>query len=245
LVYAYVERWGKQDKSSPVWERKMILDRRRFLQTTSSLGLVVATGGVTMLGSSMLATPANAQNVDAQEVKGLFEDQPLPDMVMGKDDAPVTIVEYASMTCPHCKNFHQGTLKKLEETYIKQGKVKLIFREFPLDNLAAAASMLARCSPKENYYPMLDVLFAQQAQWSHSDDPVKELLRIARLGGFSEESFKACLTNQEVLNGITAVRSRAAKEFKVNATPTLFVNGKKYSGDLSFKTLSALIDSLL
>ncbi len=223
----------------------MILDRRRFLEGSSSLGLVAAAGGVATFGSALLTNPASAQEASAQEVKGLYDDLPIPDMVMGKEDAPVTIVEYASMTCPHCKNFHEGALKKIKETYVKEGKVKVIFREFPLDNLAAAASMLARCAPKENYYPMLDVLFAQQQQWSHSDDPVKELLRIARLGGFSEESFKACLTNQEVLNGITAVRSRASKEFKVNATPTLFINGKKYSGDLSFKTLSALIDSLL
>lgn len=217
----------------------MKLDRRRFLEGSSSMGLLVAASGAATFGSSMAVQPASAQ-----EVKGLYDDLPLPDMSVGKDDAPITIVEYASMTCPHCKTFHEGALKQLKETYVASGKVRVIFREFPLDNLAAAAAMLARCAPGDNYFPMLDVLFAQQEKWSRSDDPVSELLRISRLGGFSEESFKACLGNQEVLNGISAVRSRASKLFDIRGTPTLFIDGVKYSGDLSFKSLSKAIDAL-
>jgi protein-disulfide isomerase len=200
---------------------------------------LAAATGAAALGSSMLAGPASAQ-----EIKGFYDDLPMPDMAMGKDDAPVTLVEYASMTCPHCKTFHEGALKKLKETYVVSGKVRVIFREFPLDNLAAAAAMLARCAPGDNYFPMLDVLFAQQEQWSRSDDPVSELLRISRLGGFSEESFKACLGNQEVLNGISAIRSRASKLFDIRGTPTVFLNGAKYSGDLSYKSLTKAIDAL-
>ncbi len=218
----------------------MKLTRRRILESTSSLGLIFSTFGAATFGQAFIPSIAIAA-----QVEGLYDDLPLPDMVIGNDDAPVTIVEYASMTCPHCKMFHESVLKKLKEKYISAGQVKLIFREFPLDNLAAAAAMLARCATNDKFFPMLDLLFAQQEKWSRTDDPVSELLRISRLAGFSEETFNACLRNQKVLDGITAVRARGAEKFGVQATPTIYIGGEKFSGDLSFDGVSKAIDLLL
>ncbi|MGF7008811.1 DsbA family protein [Aminobacter sp. BE322] len=174
----------------------------------------------------------------------LLEAGPLPEMVLGKADAPVTIVEYASMTCPHCARFHETTLPELTKKYIDTGKVRLLYREFAFDPLAEAGFMLARCS-KDNYFPMVDVLFKQQQTWAASQNPKDALLQIARLAGFTQESFEACLTDQKLLDDIRAVRARGEKDFAVDSTPTFFINGKLYKGAMSIEEMSAIIDGML
>jgi protein-disulfide isomerase len=174
----------------------------------------------------------------------LLEAGPLPEMSLGKADAPVTIVEYASMTCPHCAHFHDKTLPELKTKYIDAGKARLIFREFPFDPRAEAGFMLARCS-KDNYFPMVDVLFKQQESWAGAKDAREALLQISKLAGFTQESFEACLTDQKLLNEIRSVRTRGAEEFKVDSTPTFFINGKQYKGALSVEEVSAIIDGML
>ena len=138
----------------------------------------------------------------------------LPDMIMGDDKAPVTVIEYASMTCPHCAHFQETTFPELKKRYIDTGKVRYIFREFPLDSLAAAAFMLARCAgenDKSKYFAMVDTLFRQQRQWA-VEKPIPPLLAIAKQAGFTEKTFDACLANQKVLDGIESMRQRAAKQ---------------------------------
>lgn len=218
----------------------MKIDRRKFLDSSAKIALFAGAAGIVSL-----APVAGVDTAKAQQVSGLYDDLPLPDKVLGNADAPVTIVEYASMTCPHCKNFHEGTLKELKEKYIETGKVKLIFREFPLDNRAVAAAMLARCAPADKYFPMLDILFAQQSEWSRAKDPRPILFNISKLAGFSKETFEACIANAEIFKGIKEMRARGGDKFKVNATPTLFIGGVKFSGELSFKGVSAAIDALL
>jgi protein-disulfide isomerase len=169
----------------------------------------------------------------------------LKDIAIGKDDAKVTIIEYASMTCPHCRQFHEATLPDITKKYLDTGKARLVLREFPFDPRATAAFMLARCSAEDKHYAMISVLFQQQDVWARADDAQAALLQIARLAGFSEESFKACLTNQKLLNDVNAVRERATKDFGVESTPTFFINGKKYTGALSVEEMSAIIDSML
>jgi protein-disulfide isomerase len=135
------------------------------------------------------------------DVAQLMQPGALPEMSLGKPEAPVTIVEYASMTCPHCAHFHATTLPELKTKYIDTGKVRLIMREFPFDPRAEAGFMLARCS-KENYFPMVDVLFKQQANWVSVDNGKDALLQLAKLAGFSQQSFEACLTDQKLLDQI-------------------------------------------
>ena len=156
----------------------------------------------------------------------------------------MTIVEYASMTCSHCATFHVNTYPKLKEKYIDTGKVRLILREFPFDPRAEAGFMLARCAD-DKYFPMVDALFKQQSNWAPVQDARTALLNIAKLAGFTQQSFEACLTNQELLNDVRAVRQRAANDFDVTATPTFFINGKKYAGAMSIEEFSAIIDPML
>ena len=194
------------------------------------------------------ATPVQAVKVpEAQgtaDMAKLVEAGSLPDMIIGKADAPVTIVEYASMTCPHCAHFHETTLPALKTKYIDTGKARLIYREFPFDPLAEAGFMLARCS-KDNYFPMVDVLFKQQQSWAGSQNPKDALLQISKLAGFTQESFEACLTDQKLLDDIRAVRARGENDFKVDSTPTFFINGKVYKGAMTIEEMSAVIDGML
>lgn len=195
-----------------------------------------------------LPVARNAQQRDPEgtvDAAKIAEPGKLKDMVYGKADAPVTIVEYASLTCPHCADFTINTFPKIKEKYIDTGKARLIFREFPFDPRATAAFMLARCAPEDRYFPMVDVFFKQQQQWATAEDGEAALLQIAKLAGFTQESFKACLTNQQVLDDVRATMERGSKDFGVNATPTFFINGQKYAGALSVDEMSAIIDKLL
>lgn len=196
-------------------------------------------------GTDPVTTSATAPRAQGTvDMARLLEPGPLEDKVLGDADAPVTIVEYASMTCGHCGNFHNNTLPTIKERYIDTGKAKLILREFPFDPRAEAGAMLARCADN-NFFAMSDVLFKQQNSWVPVDNAREALLRLARLGGFTQESFEACLTNQELLDDVRSVRARAQNDFGVNSTPTFFINGNKYAGALSVDEMSAIIDSML
>ena len=193
------------------------------------------------------ATPAAVQVPESQgnvDMAELLKPGALPDKQLGKDDAKVTIVEYASMTCPHCAHFAETTFPDLKKKYIDTGKARYILREFPFDPSAEAGFMLARCA-KDNYFPMVDVLFAQQANWVGVSNTKDALLQISKLAGFTQESFEACLTDQKLLDDVRSVQKRGASEFKVDSTPTFFINGKTYKGAMSIEEMSAIIDPLL
>jgi len=157
---------------------------------------------------------------------------PLGDEIQGQADAPVTIVEYASMTCPHCSHFHETTYPEMKKKYIDTGKVRFIFREFPLDPLAAAAAMLARCAGKDKFFPLIDAFFAQQKDWV-VQKPLQPMFAIAKQAGFTQQSFDECLANQQLLTGLEEQRTRATQKFNVNSTPTFFINGKTVRGALT------------
>ncbi len=186
--------------------------------------------------------PALAQGVSAQE---LATPGPLGDVVQGPADAKVTIIEYASLTCSHCAAFHAETYPALKQRYIDTGQVRYILREFPLDPLATAGFMLARCDGDAKYYPIVDLLFSQQKTWAYSDKPVDTLQQLMRQAGFSQEKFEQCLRDQKVYDAVNAVRNRAAKEFNVTSTPTFFINGQRHSGNMSIAEIEKVIKPLL
>src|SRR4029077_7153882 len=182
------------------------MHRRKICQTTATLVLATSVLGFSSL--SPFPDMAFAETVPTDE---LMKADALPEMAMGSDKAPVTVIEYASMTCPHCAHFQETTFPELKKRYIDTGKVRYIFREFPLDTLASAAFMLARCSGEKDpkkYFAMIDTLFRQQTQWVVAK-PVPPLLAIAKQAGFTEQSFDTCLANQKLLDGIQNVRQQA------------------------------------
>jgi protein-disulfide isomerase len=205
------------------------ITRRDFVVAASA---VLATSA--LFGSAPLAF---AQGPTQEE---LMRPGPLPDLVLGNADAPVTIIEYASMTCPHCANFHKTTYAALKTKYIDTGKVRFIFREFPLDELAVAASMLARCAGNDKALALIDVMFASQDKWAVRN-PVPVLQQIAKQAGFTQKSFEECLSNQKLHDDILAMRERGSKDYKVESTPTLFVNGKMQKGIASIEELEKVM----
>jgi len=167
------------------------------------------------------------------------------EMAMGSDDAKVTVIEYASMTCPHCAAFHADTFKKLKAKYVDTGKVRFVFREFPFDNLALRASMLARCSGEDSYFAMVDVLFSQQRAWSRAADPMAALETIGRLGGIDKQRFDACMTDQSLMDLLVQSRMTGASEFQVESTPSFIINGERISGNQALSEFEAAIDKHL
>jgi protein-disulfide isomerase len=191
------------------------------------------------------STGGTATSSSGREALGdLHKPGPLGDKIIGKDDAPVTIVEYASITCPFCAVFHIETYPTLKKDYIDTGKVKLIFREFPTQPAKVAISgfMLARCSG-DNYFPFINALFEQQQQWRN--DPYEGFLRIAKQAGMSQQAFEKCLDDGNLAGEIENVARRAAQNFGVESTPTFFINGKKLEGTIPLSELPKLIDPLV
>lgn len=195
-----------------------------------------------LAGSGLM--PIGAARADA-DVAELMKPGTLGEKALGAEDAPVTVVEYASMTCSHCARFHTEIFPEFKKKYIDTGKVRFLFREFPLDPLAAGGFMLAHCAGNDRYFGFVDVLFHQQPAWTRTNDPVTALFNIAKQAGFTRESFDSCLSNQQLLDGINEVKDRAAEKFDVNSTPTFFVNGKVQPGVQTMDDFARLIDPLL
>jgi protein-disulfide isomerase len=189
-----------------------------------------------------LASPAFAQKAPNGKVSvvELMAPGALPDIVEGKADAPVTIVEYASMTCSHCAAFHRDVYPALKKNYIDTGKVKFILREFPLDPLATAAFMLAR-NAGDKRDAVVDLLFAQQKNWAFVDKPLDGLANVLKQTGLGQEKFEETLKDQQLYENVSKVRDRAAEKFGINSTPTFFINGDKYNGEMSLADLDAII----
>ena len=186
----------------------------------------------------------NVKSSGTVDMAKLLEPGKGKEMVEGKADAPVTIVEYASVTCGHCAAFFNETLPSIREKYIKTGKARLVFREFAYDPRAQAGYMLARCAPEDRYFPMIQVLFEKQMDWAAASDSLPPLKNIAAMAGLDDKAFEACLKNQTVLDEVKSSFERG-KEFGVTSTPTFFINGKKYEGALSVEEMSSVIDSFL
>jgi protein-disulfide isomerase len=206
------------------------LTRREFCEGAAAVALIGFVSADAALGTAWAQTPPTPSNDD------LMAPGPLEDRSLGDANAPVTIIEYASMTCPHCANFELTTYPELKKRYIDTGKVRLIFREFPLDQLAAAGAMLARCADKDKFFPLIETLFQKQNEWV-VQKPIEPLLNLAKQAGFTKESFEKCLSDQPLLDQIKAQRDRASDKLGVNSTPTFFVNGKLVRGEVTIDAL--------
>lgn len=216
------------------------MNRRSF---TAALAASVALAPLLTHGA-FAQTSAGSVPVDA-----LMAPNALPDMVLGSKDAKVTVIEYASLTCSHCAAFHEKTFPAFKTKYIDTGKVRFVLREFPLDPLAAGGFMLSRCvaetGGESRYHAMIDLLFKQQRGWAFADKPVDALAALVKQAGVSQEAFESCLTNQKNLDAVLAVKNRGQNEFKVDSTPTFFVNGMMYKGALSIEDFDKILTPLI
>ncbi|ADJ24677.1 DSBA oxidoreductase [Hyphomicrobium denitrificans ATCC 51888] len=224
-----------------------LLSGRSVSRRAAWLGMAAT---VAVSGFSIAASgPSYAQRKQGPSevsVDELMKPSDLADLTLGPADAKVTVVEYASMTCPHCAHFETDVFENFKKKYIDTGKVRFVYREFPLDNLAAAVSMLARCAGGDKTFPLIQTFYAKQAEWAFTQgNPVPKLFDIAKQAGFTQESFDKCLTDQKLLDQITAQRTRASDTFGVNATPTFFINGKKLPETPTLEAFDKVIEPLL
>lgn len=203
--------------------------RRNLLFGTAALGVVAAYPGLL----SAQTTP-----------EALLAPGPLPEKSFGAPDAPVTIIEYASLTCPHCRNFHLNTWPELKKKYVDTGKVRFIMREFPFDPRSSGGFMLARCVSDDKWYPTIDLLYRTQDKWARVEDGTGALKSIMGMTGMSSADVEKCLQDQKLLDQVTAVAD-AGKAFGVDSTPTFFINGQMQKGALGIDQFSAIIDPLL
>jgi len=169
------------------------------------------------------------------------EPEPLPDMILGDPDAPIEIIEYSSMTCPHCAAFHTDTLPELKAQYLDTGRAKLVFREFPLDRVALAVSAIARCSGEERFFPFVDVMYRTQDQWARAENPIEAIKSLIRMGGQDSAMVDACLEDDAIIDGILAIRLEGDQTYDINSTPTFIINGESHPGNMSFEEFNTLL----
>lgn len=175
----------------------------------------------------------------------LSGEEALSERAMGSPDAPVTIIEHSSLGCPHCAAFHRDTLPEIKEKYIDTGKVRLVISDYPLGTPALGAAMIARCAPRDRYFPFIEVLFQSQPSWARAENPLQALAQIARMGGMGPGDVEACLQDQVLLDGIRGRAQKARDDLGVNSTPTFFINGEEFSGNRPFSVFEDAIEKHL
>ena len=161
------------------------------------------------------------------------------DRILGAADAPITMIEYSSLTCPHCASFHGGALPQIKKTWIADGKVRLVYRHFPLDGLGLRAAALSNCINGDRHFAFLDMLFQNQQRWARAQDPLSVLGQYAKLAGLSQERFEACVNDQAEMDKIIARAQEGRAAYEVNSTPTLIINGEKMEGARDFKSFES------
>ena len=204
--------------------------RRRMLNIVLGMGLIApfATG---------LPLQALAAGIDMDAARA--------PRVIGNPDAKITIQEYFSMTCVHCARFHTEVLPQLKEKYIDTGKLKLEFKDFPLDQWALRASAMARCLEGKRYVAMVDLLMRKQSVWTRSENPFAELVKMGKLAGLWEERVQECMTDEKLLDFILNERLAATRDYKINSTPSFVMNGRKLDGVFSFEEFEEVIEDAL
>ena len=205
------------------------MNRRNILLGAAAGGIVALAGGWLPAG------PARAEEM------AVFED----DRILGSAEAPITIIEYSSLTCPHCAAFHAGALPRIKETWIADGRVRLVYRHFPLDAAALRAAAVANCIEGTRYFGFLDLLFKSQKRWAKPGGSLKALGQMARLAGLSQEKFEACANDEAEMDHILERRQDGSQTYEVQSTPTLIVNGRKVEGARSFEYLEKIFKDIV
>jgi protein-disulfide isomerase len=198
------------------------MDRRQWLGGTAALGLLAA---LPLASASGQAT--------------------VSERVLGDPDAPVTIIEYSSLTCPHCAAFHAGTLPAIKERFIETGQAKIVYRDFPLDQNALNAAVIAHCAGDDRYFAFLEAMFASQDRWARSSNPTESLLQLAGLGGMPREQAEACLADDAMLDAVLQTRLDGQAEFNIASTPSFIINGQMVSGNRSIDEFATVIEAAL
>jgi protein-disulfide isomerase len=188
--------------------------------------------------------PAAKPDAKVADVSDVNTPGPLGDKFIGKANAPVTIVEYGSMTCPVCAKFHADALPKVKKAYIDKGKVRLVYREFPIGRSAAAATMAVRCVDDKNYFKAIDKFYATQKEWVAQEVKKDEIFKVVQPLGVKREKFDACLGDQKLNDALVQVKQRG-RNYGVAGTPTFYVNGRKMAGDTSFEQMQTVIEAAL
>jgi protein-disulfide isomerase len=198
-------------------------DRRQILAT------IAAAGALAVLPAAAVAEPV------------------MGDVVLGDEAAPVTVIEYASFTCPHCASFHLKTWPRFKAEYVDTGKVRFILREVYFDRYGLWASMVARCGGANAFYPMAEQYMKQQNQWARGapEQIGAEIQKIGRINGLSSEQLSGCLSDQDYAKELIKIYQDNATADEVTSTPTFVVNGEKASGNLPFEDLAAMVDAHL
>lgn len=229
--------------------------KSRTMVMSGALGAIVV-GGVTFALMTQPPAEAGQARIDGAALAAPESTLPVQvaswepeigpfDQVLGAADAPVTVIEYASFTCGHCADFHTETLPALKETYIDTGAVRFVFRDFPLDGLALRAGMLARCGRDDQFFGLVDAIFAAQPQWIRDQEPIAALQRLGSLAGIGSEQFEACMTDEALSNQIIQSRIDGQELYDIRGTPSFVIDGEVVSGHLQFDEFAALLDELL
>jgi len=211
----------------------LVLGGAYFWQHTGTSGTIPSYG-------TLLA--AEAQDGTAID-RSLVEE-----MALGSEDAPLTVIEYASSTCPHCRTFHEETFRELKANYIDTGKVRFVFREVYFDRYGLWAGLLARCGGSERFFGIMDMIFARQAEWTSADSDVgvtENLARIGRAAGLTGEEIEACMQDRDLARAMVAVYKENAEEHGIRSTPSFIIDGDLVTGVMSYEDFSALIDARL
>ncbi len=218
------------------------MKRRNILIGMGAVALGAGVGGAYALvqrpeDGPQVASQAPAPQLAAAGDMQLFED----DRILGAPDAPITILEYSSLTCPHCASFHQGTLPQVKTDWIDTGKARLVYRHYPLDQLALRAAAAANCIEGDGFFGFLDVLFSNQPRWSRSQDPIGALQQFAALAGLSPEAFQACIADETTITRILEVQKDGRDTYEVASTPSFVINGQRVVGARSYDEFAAVL----
>lgn len=203
------------------------MNRRKILTTTAAVSALA-------VGSSLGLRIPSARADDVV----LYDD----DRFVGSPDAPITIIEYASLTCPHCASFHANTYPELKKQWIDTGRAKLVFRHFPLDGLGLRAAAVSNCLEGDRHFGFIEILMKSMQQWARAADPTKALAQISALAGINQEQFEKCFNDEAEMDKILARRTEAASEYNVNSTPSFLVNGRLVTGAQSFEAFNRLLE---